>query len=427
MKKILITLTISLLSLSLFAQDALNALNFDGIDDKVEITNGDFQFESQITVMGWIKWNVNPDSTDNFANIISVAKDDNHNEQFVIQRNTNSNLEFALVLEKSNKITRQHICSEIIMEKDVWIHFAATYNGNVQRLYINGILEATKGGNGNVRTFNTDMKATIGSFAPYNGRFFNGEIDEMSIWDIALTEDQILDFMNETLDETQEGLQAYYNFDEIVDDILIDLTNKDHDGTVYGAETVLSTAAVTNVILPIELLSFNAENIDNTVLINWSTVSEINNDYFTVERSIDGNYWEDIAYVEGADNSNVTVNYEIIDNDPVSGVSFYRLKQTDFDGTSETFKMLAIENSLVNELEVSVFPNPVVNVLNIQNESSDNLEVYLVNLQGQRIAVNILNVSGQVQIDMSSFSKGMYHLQIVSETGNVITKQIVKM
>jgi hypothetical protein len=561
MKKILITIAISFLSLSLFSQGALNAFNFDGIDDKVEIGNVDFQFESQITVMGWIKWNVDPITGDNWANIVSAnSKYSSDKGQFWIQHSkSNNKLEFALELDNG----RQYIWSKTSMEEGVWIHFAATYNGRVQRLYINGVMEANKGRHGNIRTFESDIETTIGCWAANGGgRFFNGEIDEISIWNVALTEDQIRDYMTEKLDENQNGLLAYYNFDKLDNNLLIDLAN-DNDGNVFQTNTVVSTApvgdesvnlygdgdlimessdnmvklsdfsstpkgvhiykvneapsivdvenldlveiiedsywgvfvvgdknstfrytqkigATANVtvndsltiaqrdnatskwdwqdvnqsiedstiffyteesyihrefilakadpsLLPIELLSFNVVSMDNAVLINWSTASEINNDYFTVERSIDGSYWEDIAYVEGAENSNITVNYEIVDNDPVSGVSFYRLKQTDFDGTSETFKILAIESSLVNELEVSVFPNPVVNVLNIQNESNDNLEVYLVNSRGQRIAVNVVNVSGQVQIDMASFSKGMYHLQIVSETGTVITKQIVKM
>jgi hypothetical protein len=82
--------------------------------------------------------------------------------------------------------------------------------------------------------------------------------------------------------------------------------------------------------LPIELLSFNAVPDDKEVRVNWSTASETDNDYFTVEKSKDGIEWRTVAIVDGAGNSNTQLDYETMDYDPYSGLSYYRLMQTDF-------------------------------------------------------------------------------------------------
>ena len=93
------------------------------------------------------------------------------------------------------------------------------------------------------------------------------------------------------------------------------------------------------VALPIELLSFDAKKYQNNVKVNWKTASEINNDYFTVERSSDGENFDSVSEVDGAGNSTHTISYFLIDTDYKNGINYYRLKQTDYNG-SETFSQI---------------------------------------------------------------------------------------
>ncbi len=94
--------------------------------------------------------------------------------------------------------------------------------------------------------------------------------------------------------------------------------------------------------LPIELFHFDARCVTNQeVKIHWTTASEINNDYFTIEKSIDGKVFSEVARVKGAGNSMSPLDYEITDNEyNSSAVTYYRLKQTDFDGRFETFNTI---------------------------------------------------------------------------------------
>ena len=93
--------------------------------------------------------------------------------------------------------------------------------------------------------------------------------------------------------------------------------------------------------LPIELISFNADCHNNTVLLSWATASEINNAYFTIQRSMDGITFSDLVFINGKGNSNTLSNYSYLDKNPLNGLTYYRLKQTDFNGDFTTSSLVA--------------------------------------------------------------------------------------
>ncbi|HXH18778.1 MAG TPA: hypothetical protein VNJ07_06805, partial [Chitinophagales bacterium] len=110
--------------------------------------------------------------------------------------------------------------------------------------------------------------------------------------------------------------------------------------------------------LPIELVNFSATVINGNVLLEWKTATETNNDFFTVERSRDGLFFEEMEIFEAAGNSSVANNYTMIDRKPLIGTSYYRLKQTDFDGTYSYSEIISVENTS-GELRFVTYPNPV--------------------------------------------------------------------
>ncbi len=96
--------------------------------------------------------------------------------------------------------------------------------------------------------------------------------------------------------------------------------------------------------LPVELTNFTAYVVnEKKVQCNWTTTSEINNDHFTIQRTVDGIHYEDLGKIAGAGNSNSYRNYVFYDDAPLYGVSYYRLKQTDFNGQSEIFNLVPVE------------------------------------------------------------------------------------
>jgi hypothetical protein len=170
--------------------------------------------------------------------------------------------------------------------------------------------------------------------------------------------------------------------------------------------------------LPVELVSFKAINEDRAVGLEWTTASEVTNDYFTVERSKDGNLFEVIGTVQGAGNSSWMIDYYMMDNEPLEGVSYYRLKQTDFDGDHEYSEMIPVYCSLhSSSTSISVFPNPTTtNEINlIVDYASEELQLEIVNVSGKIVLEQTLHRVKANSRHRMKFSndipKGLYFLR----------------
>lgn len=187
--------------------------------------------------------------------------------------------------------------------------------------------------------------------------------------------------------------------------------------------------------LPIELLSFNAYPDKNIVQLNWSTANEINNDYFTIERSKDGQNWEAIASVDGAGNSNHPIDYLSYDNKPYTGISYYRLKQTDYDGQYKYFNVVTVNREKEAETGVAIYPNPAGNGLffvAIKGNSEDkSVHLSLRNTLGQLVYSEKLLVGEQPEniIPVSlgkNFPCGLYFFEIASDKQYYSQRLILK-
>ncbi len=130
-------------------------------------------------------------------------------------------------------------------------------------------------------------------------------------------------------------------------------------GTGGGGATNCSSAFA---MLPVELLHFSASPSGSDVLLQWATASELNNAGFQVERSSDGMRFEAIAEVEGMGTTQQLTRYEALDRAPLPGLSFYRLRQTDHDGTTALSEVVAVE---FKASEFVAYPNPVEDVLHL--------------------------------------------------------------
>jgi len=136
--------------------------------------------------------------------------------------------------------------------------------------------------------------------------------------------------------------------------------------------------------LPIELLSFTPQIKADQIVLNWTTGTEINNDFFTIERSRDLYGWEVLGFVNGAGNSSVPLSYSFSDLRPLDGLAYYRLKQTDFDGKFEYFGPIAAHYDLGMEgLDFKVLKQYTNWVIAVPNDGIYQVEVY--NLMGHRL------------------------------------------
>ena len=175
--------------------------------------------------------------------------------------------------------------------------------------------------------------------------------------------------------------------------------------------------------LPVELLGFTATKSENSVVMNWSTATEIDNDYFEIERSSDGNKFETVGTVKGAGNSVVTNFYSFVDLQPMPGVNYYRLKQVDFNGNKMYSPMVAVEFNSTNTNMVTLFPNPAANQVFLTGNFKTESHIIIYNTLGQ--VVKDLNYNSGSAIDISELDDGHYILMIHQDNSN-ITTQLVK-
>jgi len=156
-----------------------------------------------------------------------------------------------------------------------------------------------------------------------------------------------------------------------------------------------------SLTLPVELVYFNAVSNEDEVEINWQTASELNNDYFIIERSSNGKEFEEIRRVDGAGTSNQIIDYFERDNAPLPGISYYRLRQVDFDGTPTLSNIVAVKRD--NTLpEFSVYPNPVNQndpfYMNFSGFGDEEVLVVLRDIQGREFYSKVIITAADNQI-----------------------------
>ncbi len=175
--------------------------------------------------------------------------------------------------------------------------------------------------------------------------------------------------------------------------------------------------------LPIELLEFNAEVSDAQINLHWKTSSEINNDYFSIEKSVDAENWEAISRIEGAGNSTTEKQYKWVDEYPESDVNFYRLKQVDFDGTFNYSKIISV--TFKKKIVFVNYPNPVNDQLNIEIENGYTNRFSLFNVLGEKIIETFSTPLSRISINTTQTSSGIYYLVVENEKGKTESRKII--
>jgi hypothetical protein len=194
---------------------------------------------------------------------------------------------------------------------------------------------------------------------------------------------------------------------------LANLTNSFYIGSVNSVNTPL----------PITLISFTAFPVNNEVKLSWTTAAELNNDLYTIERSTDGFTWDAVLQIAGAGTSSSLQTYSAYDPYPLSGKSYYRLKQTDIDGKQSYSPVVGIKR-IDPSPEIFVFPNPASSQVTISFATIGHYEVSLVNINGQVLNNPVLTNSNSLSMDVSHLKAGLYFIRIKHD-GITETKKIV--
>jgi hypothetical protein len=245
------------------------------------------------------------------------------------------------------------------------------YSGTTDKIWnadpINIMIEVTS--DSLQKNYNTQNHSTYGIYFSYITRFFEDGVEKSSNYTFNFYDLQI-DFICGS-DNTNHDLKSNYDNNPNGSDLASNNQELDNPSTAtlasMGCDQIkllvhgpgINETVVLNLIstLPIELITFDAVKQNRDIKLSWATAGELNNDYFTIERSADGISWETVHTLPGSKNSSQVRDYSWIDDSPFAGISYYRLKQTDYDGKSETFNIVSVEQNQVEELQA--YPNPV--------------------------------------------------------------------
>ncbi len=173
---------------------------------------------------------------------------------------------------------------------------------------------------------------------------------------------------------------------------------------------LISTSNVA-VVLPIELIYFNGEREGDGILLQWETASELNNDFFAIERSNNGNLFRELGTIAGAGNSSYSTSYRFLDSNPAPGVNYYRLKQTDFDGEYVYAPVISI--NCTHDLELSIYPNPSSDSFNVRfGESSEPQGMIIIrNTIGQKVLSQEF-LSHEESVNIHELPEGIYFVEL---------------
>lgn len=182
------------------------------------------------------------------------------------------------------------------------------------------------------------------------------------------------------------------------------------------------TFTVSTSVLPITMKLFDVVPNDKFINLHWITSSEINNDYFEIEKSMDGITFYSIGRIEGSGNSYVDKDYSFQDYNIVPGFNYYRLKQVDYDGNYSFSEVKSANIRSSNTAEI--YPNFTQDLINIVTPL-DNYNIHISDAFGKNV-FNLYGQIGNIQLNMENFESGIYFIEIAQDP-IFQTKRVIKL
>lgn len=328
--------------------------------------------------------------------------------------NYDDEIGFQTARNNGNYVTTSSIANGIDdINTGEWNYFVGVIEKNgsnyTQYTYLNGeeISSSTLESTSSIAYYNpTDYSLTIGGLNDGGlNNAFTGIIDELRIAGVARSEDYIKTELRNTACVSN-----------------------------YMTIESLGGLSCTDSSLPVDFDFIDAKRTNDQVLITWSTASEENNDYFSIEKSLDNLHFEEIGTRLGAGNSNELLEYSFTDYNSPSGLIYYRIKQTDYDGSYDYSKIVKVTGEFQNGSTLSIYPNPSIAGssinLTISDIESESVELSISNLSGGQVFFDRIETLSEKHfihsLDTRNILPGTYLLSLVSDKKAFTEKIIIQ-
>lgn len=396
MKKSILLLTAFLTTMA-HAQQI--ALNFAGDNDWVTGTNNSLpQGNNPRTIETWIKYSTgrNDMSIFNYGTFAS-------NQKFTLHLYNG-----VYIIGEGNDLATGYNFND-----GNWHHLAVTHNGTTTIVYVDGVIRGSKN-----TTYNTTGYAYQMGVSLRNGNWdfrFEGTIDELRVWNVARTQQQIIDNKNINFNAAP-GLIASYHFNDGIANgnntavtTVVDASGLGNNGTLnnFTMNGTSSNFVSDAILLPLRLTAFTARPLNNAVLLNWKTAGEFNMASFVIESSRDGLNFAAAKEVTANNTSGENTYSTTV---PIqSGKTYYRLRMNDVAGKA-TYSEVVSVTSTGNVAGIALWPNPASSQLTVFNAKAG-AQYRIYNNAG--ILVQTAKLNGEMQlIDISKLKAGVYLMEV---------------
>lgn len=407
MKKYILLLALSL-STQVHAQQI--ALNFAGDDDWVTGTNNSLpQGNSPRTIETWIKYNTGRNDMSIF-NYGTFA----YNEKFTLHLYNG-----VYIIGEGNDLYTGYSFND-----GNWHHLAVTHDGSTTIVYVDGIIRGSRNTTYNTTGYDYQMGVSL-----RNGSWdfrFQGTIDELRVWNVARTQQQIQNNMYINFNAAP-GLIASYHLNDGIPNgnntgitTVLDASGLGNNGTLnnFTLNGTGSNFVSDAILLPLKLTAFDAKAGNGTTRISWTIAEETSMRSFSIQESRDGAHFITVKTVPAHNSKEAYTYSETLQL--LNGRTYYRLSMTD-DAGRTTYSDIASVSSSDNDTQISIWPNPANGQLTILHAASGST-YRILNSSGVIVQSALLNSELQ-QIYISKLSPGLYLLQVAGMKGVKFVKE----
>ncbi|MEP6674534.1 MAG: T9SS type A sorting domain-containing protein [Ferruginibacter sp.] len=302
--------------------------------------------------------------------------------------------------------------------------YAVTSNNNILYAGTPGPLNLIYAEGSTPGTFTTQIQ-TLAAFQTYVGptREAQSKTENTAFWNTTTGSSPVFLHVNASVPSVADN--GAVNIAGFTDDFdgVIRQGNPGYAGS--GSAPDIGATEFDFGTIPVNLMTFTAQRTGNVNLINWSTAQEINSKYFVIERSNDGNNFSSIVQVNATGNSATATSYSYVDNHPVIGTNYYRLRMVDKDNSSKYSWIRTVRNEGI--ADVAVYPNPVKDVLNvsISADKAGKGSMMITDINGKLIYSNSISVAqgnNNLPVNLNKVAAGAYIIKVQLNDDVVVKK-----